>query len=451
MQKATTRKRGEGSLITRGKAKNYYLQYRIDGRQAQTRLLDENDKPVTDRRKAEKAANSFLAPLKESGKTEQLKAIKAKLEDEETKHAAIIAAARPTIPLSKVWTAYEQAVNRPQSGQATLNRYHAHITTFAHWMNEVYPDIETMRDVTAAHAEAYAIHLKAKRLSPSTFNICLNNLSTVWGVLAKKADISENPFAWDKATRSGIPRKNIKAESNARKKRALTLGEINSVLEHATGDYRTLIVILACTGQRLVDCVKLQWRSIDEQAGIICLTPQKTAKRTGTEVLIPVLPQLRTELKNRSNVGRYVLPELVAIYNRDPSAITKQMRNIFEAAGIQVHKADREGRAVVEVGAHSFRYSFVSIARLAGVPDTVIQSITGHESIAMVDHYTIITPETVQKLSASFDDQKLLPSSTIPLAEATPECEPLPDWVREKLEIMTAENFEQIKANLLKG
>lgn len=307
MAKKMARSKGEGSLITRGKKKYFYLQYRINGKLTQVRLLDKNDKPITTKLEAAKAAKAVLAPLQESGTAKQLKAVKAKLEDEDSKRAALIAAAVPSIALSKVWIKYNRAPNRPRSGEATLKRYAATVKAFVKWVGETYPDAQTMRDIAAVHANGYAIHLEAKLLSPSSFNIYLNNLSTVWGVLAKEADIAENPFAWDKATRSGIPRKNIKAESNARKKRALTLDEVNKVIEQAEGDYRTLIIILTCTGQRLVDCVKLQWRSIDLKSGIIRLTPQKTAKRTGTEVLIPILPHLRAELESKARhdqIGR---------------------------------------------------------------------------------------------------------------------------------------------------
>ena len=303
-----------------------------------------------------------------------------------------------------------------------------------------------MRDIKLEHAEAYATHLEARKLSPSSFNIYLNNLATIWATLSKKASLEANPFAWDKKTRTGIERRNIKAEATVRKKRALSLEEVNTVIEKADGDYRTLLIILVCTGQRLVDGLKLRWTDIDMKSCVITLIPQKTATRTGKQVYIPVLPQLRAELESKARYSRYVLPDLAKDYDRDPSIISKKIRTIFTAAELNAHKETnlQTGRAIVETGAHSLRHSFVSIARMAGIPDAVIQTITGHESIEMIDHYTNITAETVKALSAS------MPTGLLGQT-AEKSKEPIPDWIREKLMDMDEKNWAPIRKELLQA
>ena len=45
-------------------------------------------------------------------------------------------------------------------------------------------------------------------------------------------------------------------------------------------------------------------------------------------------------------------------------------------------------RAVVEVGFHSLRHSFVSRCRQANAPLSVVEAIVGHSSPAMTRHYT---------------------------------------------------------------
>ncbi len=433
-----------GSLYKRGKAGNYYLRYYIKkGEQTNHRLIDSAGNPITDRRKAEKVARDLLAPLQHQKLVDQQEAIAAKLRNEEDKLKDALEAQRPVFLLSKAWKAYEASANRPRSGEATLNRYKAVIDAFVEWMGNEFSDVVDMRDVVLEHAEAYAVHLGNKKLSPSTFNIYMNALSTVWATLAIKAGLVGNPFAWDKSTRSGIKRRNIKAEVKRRKKRALTLPEVNEVIEKAEGDYRTLLIILACTGQRLIDCVKLQWKEINFESGVITLTPTKTAERTGTEVFIPVLPQLRVELESKARYGQYVLPDLVKAYNRDRSAITKRIRKIFDAAELTAHKetALKTSQAIVDTGAHSFRHSFVSIARLAGIPDAVIRSITGHDTDEMLDHYTEFNAETVAKLAGA------LGTAALPLPD---QREPTPAWIVEKLEGMTAKNWKKVKAAILK-
>lgn len=199
-KKSKVAKRGEGSLIKVGKAGNYYLRYYVDGKQTKQRLTDEEGKPITDRRKAEQVKQDLLAPLQHTNKAEQLKAIKAKLEDQDLQQQDSLAALKPHLPLSSVWNEYYRSQNRPKSGVSTLNRYKATIDTFNVWMTKAYPNTTTMYDVTIQHAEDYARHLENKKLSPSSFNIYLNNLSTIWAVLAEKGDIPENPFAWENST-----------------------------------------------------------------------------------------------------------------------------------------------------------------------------------------------------------------------------------------------------------
>lgn len=194
---------GTGSLFKRGKKGSYYVQYYANGKRKSTRLLDGDGLPITDRRKAEAAAKTFLAPLRETSTIDQLKAVKAKIEGNEKALQQKRDAVKPPLPLTEVWEAYESSQNRPKSGASTLKRYRAVIKAFIDWKKEAYPDLVNMRDVTSVHAEAYAAHLETGNLSPSSFNIYINNLTTIWATLSKKADLDHNPFAWDKSTRTG--------------------------------------------------------------------------------------------------------------------------------------------------------------------------------------------------------------------------------------------------------
>jgi len=444
-------KQGEGSLLKRGKKGYYYLRHYVEKKQVLTRLIDNVGDPITNQRLAEKARNDLLAPLSLSDKAERIKALQAKLDGVTQQQAAAEDKRGPSIPLSRMWVDYYGSKNRPESGDSTMNRYQSTVAAFNKWMGKTYPKIGNMKEVTVAHAEAYAHYLDGKNLSPSSFNIYLNNLAMVWSVLAEKAGLKSNPFAWDKKTRTGIQRKNVKAQSALRKKRALTMDEVNEVMKKADGDYKTLLIILLCTGQRLVDCVKLQWKAIDFDAGIITIIPQKTANRTGKEVFIPILPQLREELGGMKKTGRYLLPKLVEVYDRDRSAITKKIRAIFTDAKLNAHRDTGlpTDQAIVETGAHSCRHSFVTIARLAGIPDAVIQTITGHSSIEMVDHYTAITADTVKQLAAA------MPSGLIGtqnlLTEPEQKDEIVPPWILEKLKRANKQNAMQIIAELIEG
>jgi hypothetical protein len=66
----------------------------------------------------------------------------------------------------------------------------------------------------------------------------------------------------------------------------------------------------------------------------------------------------------------------------------------FKACGIKVWQSGTgpdskdSKRAVIEVGFHSLRHSFVSLCRESNAPLSVVESIVGHASPAMTRHYT---------------------------------------------------------------
>ncbi len=428
------------NLFKRGNV--YYVRWRVDGK------LKMQSTGEAEQSEAIKKRDEILYPFHLKDETKRLKSLQVEIDGRSTELEQLEESA-PALKLADAWREYRKSHNRPKSGTSTLNRYESCIAAFTKWMKTNYPDVKEMREVGTEHAEAYADHLEGKNLSPSSFNIYLNALAMVWAVLKNKAQIKHNPFAWDRKSRTGIERRNIKAESTIRKKRALTLDEVNLVIEKAEADYRTLLIILACTGQRLVAGVKLQWREIAFDKNIITLTPTKTAKRTGKQVYIPILPQLREELDSLTRTGRYVLPELVEAYNKDPSIISKQIRSIFTAAELTAHKQiDIEtSKAVVETGAHSLRHSYVTIARLAGLPDPLIMKITGHSSEELIDHYTDFNEQLIASLASRIPHA--LPKGSKGFLTEEAGKEPFPEWAKKQLEAMSAKNWKTIKAEIL--
>lgn len=443
-------KRGLGSLYKRdNKGKHhpasskihgkYYLDYTTHGKRIRICLADDQGKTITTLKEAKKEQLRFVNPLMGLDRKETIQILGEKLKSISDIDEKIIEKNTPSLTLAKAYDEYEKSQNRPRSGSKTLIRYNAVINAFTKWMKVNYPNIKEMRFITTEHAEAYARHLESKDVSPSTFNIHLNNLSMIWAVLNTKANIKNNVWAWNKETRIGIQRKNIKAQTAERRKRPLKPEEMERVIESSDGEYRVLFMLLKYTGQRLVDCVKIEWSNISFSDGVITLTPRKTTKRTGKKVFIPLFPQLEEELKKVKRETKHVLPKLYTTYNRDNSAITKQIRKTFTAAGITAQKetyVDHK-RAIVETGSHSFRHSFVTTARLAGISDAAILSITGHTSIEMIDHYTNI----------SFDDIKHI-SSSMYLSDSNRQ--PIPDWVVEKLKKATDKNWHSVISDLLK-
>jgi len=413
------RARGKGSI---------YLRYTVSGKVIETSLKTAS---VTEARKKQL---EIMKPLELASDTEALEQTELRLKRAINNQTEEWKKKNPPLKLDDAWSTYLKSQNRTRPGQQTLNGYATNYRMFHEWLKERFPEIVFMKDVGVREAEAYAEHLSSRKLSPNSYNHHLNSLSMVWSVLSEKAQADRNPFAWDKKSRRGIARRSVKAEEYLRRRRPLRIFEVEEILKYADQDYRMLILILVYTGQRLIDAVKLEWSAIDFDRRMIQLMPQKMARRGGDPVYIPLLPQLETELRQLKKEGRYILPRIVERCQEYAPAAQKRLKSLIKKAGIEtVKQTDLETyRAVASVGAHSFRHTFITIARMAGIPDPMIMQITGHSSKEMIDLYTQFSDEMVASLAG-----QLLGSATgkqqLPSTFEKPSQKPLPPWAVEKV------------------
>jgi len=103
-------------------------------------------------------------------------------------------------------------------------------------------------------------------------------------------------------------------------------------------------------------------------------------------------------------------------------------------------------RAVIEVGFHSLRHTFVSLCRESNAPLAVVESIVGHSNPAMTRHYT-----HVGELAAA-NAVALLPAITGDAETVAPTKREPGEILRDvqaALKSMTAANWREKKAALL--
>jgi integrase len=369
-----------GYLFKRGE--NYYVATTVEGEKITRALRDDNGNPITIKRDAEQAKDKFMATFTVSDKVEALQSLAGKLSDSQEQLAAIEDAQNPALSLKQAWAEYRASVNRPNSGEATLYQYECQWTAFQEWMEKQHPELTTLRAVTVDIAEEYMGTLNHGRFSPNTYNKHLNLLTLVFRVLSRKAKLTENH--WE-----GIQRKELTTQS----RRELTLDELKKVCQSATGELRTLLAIGVYCGLRLGDCATLRNCEIDLKRNVVVRVPNKTARRNPKPVIIPIHPVLSDILGSIPEVqrGEYVLPETAALYHKRDDMVTDLVQNHFKACDIKTHKpgTGKDGkRAVIEVGFHSLRHSFVSLCRESNAPLAVVESIVGHSNPAMTRHYT---------------------------------------------------------------
>ncbi len=445
-------KKRTGYLILRGKI--YYACWTVDGK----KFMQTTGK--RDRREAETELRRIMEPFTAKQEVDVLRNIAAKIEGRNAEIAQIEDERNPPLLITQTWAAYRKSLERPESGKATLRQYEGHWTRFDKWLTNNHPDMKYLRDVTPAIATEYATNLSGAGLSGNRFNKHIGFLKLAFRVLADTARISENPF-------EKIKRKNQRPHS----RRELTIPELTLVLDRAEGDLASLLYVGATTGLRLGDCCTLTWGEVDLALGIIRRIPNKTAK-SGKPVVLGIPSALHERLvaiPKRKRTG-YVLPNMAKQYNRDVALVTNAAKAHFIDCGIDVHapntgqqikrdadntpERDEEDKvitedtkkaAVVDVGFHSLRHTWVSMHASAGTPGAVIQASVGHSNPAMTAHYTHVNEITAR------DVAKSLPvfageSPTLPPAEA------LTVFKAKVLELakgMTAKTWKKAKVQLL--
>jgi integrase len=194
----------------------------------------------------------------------------------------------------------------------------------------------------------------------------------------------------------------------------------------------------------------------------------KTARRKATPVIVPIHATLLHMLKQipRDAKSDYVLPEIAAIYARDDSAVSKQIQKLFSDNGITTirkgtgfimvqgedgkQKKQYTGkRGVVEVGFHSLRHTFVSLCRGADAPLSVVESIVGHSSPAMTQHYSHTGETALRDAVTSLPDITGETVKALPVAVVEDEAATLKAKIKDLAKQLTAKNAGKIKTALL--
>jgi integrase len=439
----------------------FWIQYTLNGKRKRHALTGTDGKPITDLRKAEAERKRLTAPLRSGKREEQLKALTAQLAQVEAEHEQALEEAAPVLPIVEAWGAYLQSPDRPDTGEDTLRYYASYWNGFTDWLKEKHEDAHALRDITPQIASEYAASLNGGTVSPNTYNKHTAFLKLFCRVLQDAAGLKQNPF-------EKVRRKNLK--TNVR--RELTLAELKELLETASGELQTLLCLGTFTGLRLGDCCTLTWGETDLDRGLIRRVPNKTAKN-GKPVLIGIPAALTAKLSETPKTERkgYVVPRFAELYTyrnasgrptRQPD-ISNEIQEHFKACGIQTvkegtgkeayeaalkawEKGGKKGakpickRAVVEVGFHSLRHTWVSLHAAAGTPQAVIQNVIGHSNPAMTAHYTHVNEDTARQVAG-----------VLTLNELEEAARTVPPWILEKLKEAVEKNDMQIIEELIGG
>ncbi len=387
------------------KAGTFWIAWR-EGGQRKRQRLEIDGQAVTDLETAKKEQLRLRAPYLTGQRLEVLKSVEADIRRLEGIQEQQKDMADPPMRLADAWQGYMDAGNRRENGEGTRGCYLAIWRRFLEWLASKHADAEYMRDVTEAVAEEYMGELRKLEWTGNTYNKHLGFLKLIYRLLARQARVDRNPFA-DIVRRKQIPNS----------KRAMTLEEMIKVVDATEGEMRTMLVIGASTGMRLGDCATLRWDNIDLQAGVIRRKPNKTLNSSGKEVIIGMPPGLdKVFMTIPQPHGEYVLPDMAARYGNHSSRaqMSRKIQRILNSCGIRTQREgtgcryhyegkkkvyERRKRAVVEVGFHSLRHSWISRHAEKGTSPILITDTAGHNNPAMTEHYTHVSDETARQIA----------------------------------------------------
>ena len=233
-----------------------------------------------------------------------------------------------------------------------------------------------------------------KRTSVANANKSLKYLRVALGAAYKDGVAQENPASKLDTLR--------RREIDRAERRPFTVKELKSVLAHASGGWKEIILFGIYTGQRLKDIARLTWQNIDIESEELRFVTAKTGRRMSLPLASPLLAYLQT-IPAGDEPSASLLPDAHILATKEGSdgRLSQQFYAVLVAAGMakertkeETGKGHSQRRTVSEISFHSRRHTATSLLKNAGVPAAVAMDIIGHESEAISRQYTHIEAAT---------------------------------------------------------
>ena len=209
-------------------------------------------------------------------------------------------------------------------------------------------------------------------LSKSTINEYHRQCKGVFERLKDDAGLVINPFAFDTM--------NSRSES----REAFSEEELRLIGEKLTPFCRPLFIIGTCTGLTLGDICLLEWDNI--RGNFIV----RRRNKTGAFLEIPMLPPVKRiieEQRNAQRDGKYILPEHAAMYKKNRAGVSYRIRSFLQSIEITTTRDSQGARRASVKDFHSLRHTFAYMAGVYQMPLAIVQSILGHMTPEMTEHY----------------------------------------------------------------
>ncbi len=237
----------------------------------------------------------------------------------------------------------------------------------------------TYRDVLA-----YLSAREKAGVSGKTLLCDAKNLNTPFNKARRLGFILSNPVEKALALRP--------VGGEAQERDIFTADQVAKLLEAASPEWRTVILLGFYTAARIGDCARMRWDNVDFGKGVVVFDQTKTKKGKGSRVVCPLHPQLERhlmELAGTDEPQEFLAPDLAARAIGGKSGLSERFKTIMRRAGIDTQTVQGEGqRRFSKLSFHSLRHSFNSMLANAGIDQETRMALTGHKSSKINDGYT---------------------------------------------------------------
>ena len=313
------------------------------------------------------------------------------------------------LPLSEGWAKYE--IHPERATPHTVSEQLAYKTTYDEFVEYVsasgkHTVITSIAELNSDIAEGYAAYMRTIPQAVDTHNRKIKRLRKIFDCLSDYYS-GNNPFKSKTLLRSTreeqdtVARRQAFTKEQEQQLRDVLADDQYKVMNKP--EIRVIYYLGMFTGQRLKDCVLLQWQNIDMDRKRIYVKQFKTGK----EVTIPMaeeLFQVLTEaIEWREN--QYVCPKSAARYNKQNRAGKNVGNNLVNIDVLRVIRwiglepsisVPGRNKKMTVYGFHSLRHSFASFCAEAGVPKAVLLSILGTDSDIADKYYTHVGEDAQQ-------------------------------------------------------
>ena len=238
-----------GTVYQTKKGGTYYFRYQVKGTRKCVSL---------------KTANQDEALRKAKELLPTVRATNLEVIASHVKVARKLAVRTKALPLARIWETY---ASHPQRAMpATIREQLSYEATLAEFLRQLGNRITEFSQITEAHAIKFAEHLRKTQISVSTHNRKIIRLRKIFATLQEYRD-DGNPFAL-----KILLRKEREEQGTMVRRIAFTREQeeqIRAVLDDPRyrilnkEEIKVIFYIGMYTGQRLKDCVLLQWQSVD--------------------------------------------------------------------------------------------------------------------------------------------------------------------------------------------